>query len=275
MIDPLVIDTGLHWIAVVLYIIATVINCYGLVFHRQKAERASYRVAVAGLCVHGAALLYRWIVSGHGPYIVKYEILSSDAWLVLFLFLIFQRMYPKIRFASLVVFPATFLLIGIGLFLNPASRKLPPSLRSIWLVFHVAFYKIALATLVIALAISIFFIIKKRKDPARLKMLPPLSDLDVYAHRFAGFGFIFWAIAMLSGSIWAYQSWGRFWGWDPIETWSLITWLGFGLYLHLRRFFGWNGERAALLFMACFALSIVSLFFVSFVDSSIHSAYFR
>lgn len=274
MNNSLVTDTGLHWLAVIVYVLATVTNTYGIIFKKQKAEQLSYFIVIAGLIIHGMALIYRWTVAGHGPYMVKYEVLSSDSWIALFIFLIFCRFFPKIRPSSIIVFPSIFLLIGLGIFFNPELRKLPPSLKSIWLVLHVTFYKIALGTILIAFAFSIFYILKKRTDIKWLQKFLDIETIDVYAYRFTGFGFTFWAIAMLTGSIWAYQSWGRFWAWDPIETWSLITWIFFGIYLHLRRFFGWKGEKSAYFFLLCFLLSIISLFFIPLVESSIHSEYF-
>lgn len=275
MNNPLIIDISLHWIAVIVYAVATIVNTYGLIFKKERAERVSYFIVIGGLLVHGIALIYRWTVAGHGPYIVRYEVLSSNAWIALFLFLIFSRVFPKIRPASIIVFPSVFLLIAIGLFFNPEVRKLPPSLKSIWLVLHVIFYKTALGTILIALTFSIFYILKKGTGFKWLERLPEIEVIDIYAYRFTGFGFTFWAIGMLTGSIWAYQSWGRFWGWDPVETWSLITWVFFGIYLHLRRFFGWKGERASYLFILCFILSLISIFFTPLVESSIHSEYFR
>jgi ABC-type transport system involved in cytochrome c biogenesis permease subunit len=195
--------------------------------------------------------------------------------MVLFIFLIFSRIYPKIRPASMFLFPSTFFLLAIGLFSNPEMKNLPPSLKSIWLIPHGLFYNIALGTILIAVTLSIFYILKKRTSIKWLQRFLDMDTIDIYAYRFAGFGFIFWAIAVLSGSIWAYQSWGRFWGWDPIETWSLITWIFFGIYLHLRRFFGWKGEKAAYFFILCFLLSLVSLFFVPLINTSVHSDYFK
>lgn len=275
MNDPLVIDTTLHWAAVVIYVIATIANVIGLFFKKDGAERLSYWIAALGLVVHGAALLYRWNVAGHGPYMVRYEVLSSNAWAVLFGFLVLLRIFPRIRPVSIMIFPSTFLLIALSLFFNPGMRKLPPTLKSIWLVLHVIFYKISLTTILVALTFSVFLILKKRTNARWLDRFADLQALDTNAYRFAGFSFTFWAIAMLAGSIWAYESWGRFWGWDPIETWSLITWVFFGIYLHLRRFFGWRGEKAAYFYMLCFLLSIISLFFTSLIPSSIHSEYFQ
>lgn len=274
MNNPALFDTGLHWLAVIIYAVATVFNAIGVVFRNDKAEKNSYYITAGAFLIHSIALVYRWIIAGHGPYMVRYEVLSSNAWIAMFLFFIFIKIFPRIRPASVVIFSATFLLIAISVFQNPALRKVPPTLNSIWLVLHVLFIKISLGTLLIALAFSIFFIMKKRTSVRWLDKLPDMETTDVYAYRFAGFGFIFWTNATISGAIWAYQSWGRFWGWDPIETWSLITWIFFGVYLHLRRFFGWKGEKAAYFFMLCFVISIISLFFVSLIETSIHSEYF-
>ncbi|OGW25224.1 MAG: cytochrome C biogenesis protein ResC [Nitrospirae bacterium GWC2_42_7] len=275
MNNPLIIDTAIHWLAVIIYVLASVINIYGLIFRKEKAETASYYIVATGLIVHGIALVYRWAIAGHGPYMVRYEVLSSNAWIALATFLAFSRFFPKIRPVSIFTFPAVFLLIALSLFFNPEMKKLPPSLQSIWLVLHVTFYKIALGTILIALALSVFYILKNRTKIKWLERIPDKDTLDIYAYRFVGFGFTFWAIGMLAGSIWAYQSWGRFWGWDPIETWSLVTWVLFGIYLHLRRFFGWKGEKSAYFFVLCFIVSVVSIFFVPLVESSIHTEYFR
>lgn len=143
---------GFHWAAVVFYAAAVILNAAGLIFLRERAENWSYITVIAGLVLHGAGLLYRWIATGHGPYMVRHEVLSSDAWIALFLFLIFARVFPRIVPASLLVFPVVFLSTGLSIFLDPAVRKLPPTLKSIWLVLHVGFTKISVATMLIALA---------------------------------------------------------------------------------------------------------------------------
>ncbi|OGQ96471.1 MAG: cytochrome C biogenesis protein ResC [Deltaproteobacteria bacterium RIFOXYD12_FULL_57_12] len=275
MSNPLLVETVVLWLAIGFYVVATIMNVYGLIFNKEKAERTSYAVMFAGLVVHGTALVYRWQYSGHGPYMTRYEVLSSNAWVGLFLFSVFVRIFPRVRVTSMVVFPAVFLLTALGLFMEPGIKKLPPSLRSVWLVLHVTFYKIALGTLLIALGFSVFYLLRRRTAADWLRKLPEQASLDLYAYRFVGFGFVFWAIAMLAGSIWAYQSWGRFWGWDPVEIWSLVTWFLFGMYLHLRRFHGWQGERAAWFYLFCFFVSIVAIFFTPLLESSIHSAYFQ
>jgi ABC-type transport system involved in cytochrome c biogenesis permease subunit len=275
MNSPVAVYTGLTWGAVLFYVLATVVNVYGVLFRNEKAERRSLLLAVFGLLVQSAAIAYWWRVVGHGPYMAPSEVLSSDAWFAIVLYLFFQRIYPKVRPAGIVVLPLTFLLLALSQFYNPGIRTLPSTFRSIWLVIHIGLYKIALATLIIALAFSLFYLLKRRSEAAWLQRLPELPSIDIYAYRFAGFGFIFWTIGMLAGSIWAYQSWGRFWGWDPVETWSLITWILFGIYLHLRRFFRWQGVPAAWFFLICFIVSLISLFVTSHMNTSIHAEYFR
>ncbi len=275
MDNNLFIEVLLHWIAVITYSIAAIVNAAGVFFKKERAESTAYWIIAAGLVIHGAGIIFRWAAAGHGPYMARYEVFSSDAWIVLFLFMVLVKMYPKIRTASVVVFPAAFLLIAIGIFSSADVSKLPPTLNSIWLVLHVIFYKVSLGTLLVGVAFSVFYIMKTRKKTEWLSKLPEPDVIDIYAYRFAGFSFTFWTIAMLAGSIWAYDSWGRFWAWDPIETWSLIAWILFGINLHLRRFFGLKGTRAAWFFILCFIVALVSAFLVPFIESSIHAEYFQ
>ena len=106
MNEPLLIESLMQWAAVVTYAAASVANAAGLIFNRETAERNSYRLALAGLVVHGAALAYRWINTGHGPYMVRFEVLSSNAWVAVFMFLVFVKLFPRIRFTGIVILPA-------------------------------------------------------------------------------------------------------------------------------------------------------------------------
>jgi ABC-type transport system involved in cytochrome c biogenesis permease subunit len=263
------------WGIVVIYVLTTVVNVAGVIFEKRHLERLSYTGAWVGLALHSIVIAIWWKQVGHGPYMAPAEVLSSDSWMVICCFLLFLRLYPRIREASVLVFPSAFLMLALSLFYNPGIRTLPTTFRSIWLVIHIGLYKVSLATLVIGFAFSVFYLRKSRKQTSWLERLPDCATLDVYAYRFAGFGFIFWTIGMLAGSIWAYQSWGRFWGWDPVETWSLITCLLLGLYLHLRRFFRLQGSRAAWFFIFCFLLSLMAIFVMSHLSTSIHSEYFK
>jgi cytochrome c-type biogenesis protein CcsB len=267
--------TGLHWVAVLFYVAAAFCALAGNSFKLERLDRLAPRLAMPGLLIHGAGLLVWWRIVGHGPYMGRFEVLSSNAWVLLTVYLLFSHFYQKLRIAGIIVYPAAFILIAAGLFCQPEIKTLPPTFRSIWLVLHILFYKIAFASILIAFAFSLFYLLRNRNRLQNFTRLPDLNTIDLIAYRFTGFGFAFWAIGMLAGSIWAYQSWNIFWNWDPVQTWSLITWVVFGLYLHLRRFFNWQGEKAAWLFLVCFALALLSLFFTPLIESSIHAEYFK
>lgn len=273
--NAVAIYVGISWGAVLCYVVATLGAAAGVVLDRRRGETVGYGAAGFGLVLHSVAIAYWWRLVGHGPYMAQSEVLSSDAWIVLVLFLVFARLYPRIRPAAIVAYPAAFLLLALGLFYNPGIRTLPPTFRGIWLVIHIGLYKVSLATLLVAFAFSIFLLLKLKGRRGWLDRLPEIAVLDMYAYSFTGFGLIFWTIGMLAGSIWAYQSWGRFWGWDPVEVWSLLTWLSFGIYLHLRRFFGLQGQNAARFLIACFILSLIAKFVTSHMSTSIHAEYFK
>lgn len=267
--------TGLHWAAVLFYVAATILVVTGAVFKKDRLERIGNRLAWPAVVIHAIGLGLWWRITGHGPYVDRFEVLSAYAWVLAVGFLLFDRFYPRMRSAAVVVYPIAFSMVAAGIFARPEVRDLPPTFRGIWLLLHILFYNIAFCAVVIALAFSIFYMLKARNRIAWLRSLPDLPAIDLYAYRFAGYGFVFWAIGMLAGSIWAYQSWNIFWNWDPVQTWSLIAWVLFGIYLHLRRFFGWQGERAAWLFVACSVAVVAALFLTPAIESSIHAGYFK
>ena len=273
MTGPLAFDTILLWVGVTFYIFALIAVAVDFFFEKPWFEAKGFFCAGIGMIPHGLAIIDRWIQVGHGPYIVRHEVLISNAWVIMAFFLISSRIFQPLRRAALVLFPTVFLLVALGMFSNAEMTKLPPTLRNVWLIFHVLFYKIALGAILTSFSLSILVLLKI--NGTLDGRLPCVEVLDGNAYRFTGFSFTFWGVGMLSGSIWAYQSWGRFWGWDPIETWSLLTWMCFGIQLHVRRFFGWKDSRAAYTLIICVLVSLIAVFFVPLIDTSIHSEYFK
>jgi ABC-type transport system involved in cytochrome c biogenesis permease subunit len=267
--------TGLHWLAVLCYVTATVMEAAGSTFEKPRLRDKALLACLPGLLIHGAALLIWWRIVGHGPYMDRFEILSSNAWILVACFLVALRFYPRARAVGIFVYPAAFLMIAVGLFLRPEIKLLPPTFRSFWLILHIIFYKIAFASIIVAVGFALIYLLRERGKLARYSGIPDQAGVDLYLYRFAGFGFTFWSIGMLAGSIWAYQSWNVFWNWDPVQTWALITWVAMGFFLHLRRFFGWRGTRASWFYLACFVLSVVALFITPYIKNSIHAEYFR
>jgi len=107
--------------------------------------------------------------------------------------------------------------------------------------------------------------------PRRGGLLPPASTLDRLAYRTIAFAFPIWTFAVIAGAVWAQEAWGRYWGWDPKETWSFIVWVVYAGYLHARATAGWKGRRAATIALVGFAALLVNYYVVNTVVSGLHS----
>lgn len=272
--QALSMEVSVHLVSLVLYGLAAALTVFGMIMSKPKLEQAGHIVILAAFAVHSVALGLRWYGAGHGPYLTRYEVLSSNAWVAMALFLGVSAKTPRVRPVALLLFPAVLLVLGIGVYTGPEALLLPPTFTGTWLVLHVCFYFVAFAAALLSLGSSLLFVLYDRPRINRIPSLPPRDALDRESYRFAGLTFAFWGIGMLAGAIWAYYSWGRYWGWDPVETWSLITWFVYGIYLHMRRFFGLKGRSAALVLTIGFALAVGSLFFTSLLTNSLHSEYF-
>ncbi len=274
--SPFALETAAHWGAVAFYIAGLTGFAVAQLFARPPAGRLGRRLVGAGLLVHAAALVLRYVRVGHGPYMMKYEVLSSNAWIAVLFLLLFLWRRPGWTALGLVVLPGAILMLGFGLFTDPEARGLPPSLRSMWLVFHVLFNKLAVGAFLMSAGAAVVLLRKLGGARGRwLDRLPEAAVLEANMIRFVGFGMIFWTTTIGAGAIWANQSWGRYWGWDPIETWSLVTWLAYALLLHARYFFRPGPRALAWATAACFALSVLTVLIFPFVFPSMHSAYFQ
>ncbi len=269
-------EVGLHWIGVGLYIVAAALFAHAVIFDHPERVRWGLIAAAAGLVPHGAAIILRWVTSGHGPYMLKYEVLSSNSWIAIALLLLALASRPNWSALALVVMPVSILMIAFGLFTNPEMRTLPPTLRSVWLVFHVSFAKLSAAAFLLSVASAVVLLLKlKGRRGAWLDRAPGTDALQAFAVRFVAFGFVFWTVTIIAGAIWANQSWGRYWGWDVIETWSLIAWLCYGIFLHVRLFFKLKAAATAWWTIACFGVFVLTLLILPFIMPSLHSAYFQ
>jgi len=274
--NSFILETIFHWSAVAFYIAGIVGVAYALIFARPEKSPVGLWLAATGLVPHTVALVLRYVHVGHGPYMMKYEVLSSNAWLAIVLLLLLVWRQPRWTALALVVLPVSVLMLGFGLFSNPEARDLPPTLRSMWLVFHVLFNKLAVGAFLLSFAAAIILLRKLAGASSRwLERLPCVEMVETYTLRFVGFGMVFWTTTIAAGSIWANQSWGRYWGWDPIETWSLVTWLSYAILLHARLFFRLKPRTTAWGTIACFILSVLTILIFPFIFPSMHTAYFQ
>lgn len=260
------------WVAIGLYVAAGILAVAGLVFKKEGALVWGVRAAWPGLIIQGLSLLVRWVRVGHGPYFSLYESLSSHVWIGLLIFLGLVYRWEKLRAAAAFVLPISFLLMGWVLLSDPEARPLPPTYNTLWLVIHILFAKVFFGSLLVALGLALLFLLRESSwgTAPLLASLPSQEELDDLSYRFVAFSFVFDTLMIIAGAIWAQEAWGRYWGWNDLEIWSLITWLLLGLYLHLRITFRFKGRSSAGVLIVVFAVALVTFFGLPFVSETIH-----
>jgi cytochrome c-type biogenesis protein CcsB len=265
------------WVTIVAYAASSIAFTIGVVFGRPAIEKAAVRIAWAGLAVHALAIGVRWVRVGHGPYLGFYEVSSLLAFMAVGGFLILATKYQALGVAGIAVMPLSLLIMGGTLLVNNEARAVTGSLASFWLIIHVLFANLAFGAYAVAFVLGVAFLMKDSAShwrwQALLDRFPEQDVLDGLTYRFVGAGFVFQMVMIVSGAIWANEAWGRYWGWDPMETWSLIAWAVYAIYLHLTLTLGWRGRRAAWVAVAALPVILFSLLGVPIFYNSIHGAY--
>jgi cytochrome c-type biogenesis protein CcsB len=191
------------------------------------------------------------------------------------IYLIVERKYEN-RILGAFTTPLAFLAMAYAsLSPNISDRIQPlmPALKSNWLIAHVITCFIGYASFAIAFGISLMYLAKQRDTGDHTSLLsrfPKSGFLDELNHQMVMFGFLFLSVGIITGAVWANSAWGRYWGWDPKETWSLITWLIYATLLHARLMRGWHGKRIAYLSIAGFLAVLFTYFGVNLLPG-LHS----
>lgn len=261
------------WAAIGLYSLSMLFFLAGLVFKRESLQKYGYHLCIAGFVSHTGAIASRWAATGHPPVMATYENSLTGIWFMVLTYFLMRRIFPLARPFGVAVMPLAILILGNGIQTGAELQPLEPPYKSNWLYVHVLFAWFAFSSYVTAFSAGIMYLLKGRAKGGVLTRLPELKLLDELSFRLILFGFFSEAIMIGSGAIWAYGLWGRYWGWDPVETWSLISWLTYGLNLHLRVTMGWRGKRAAWLAIGSL-FGVIFLFFGFGYISKLHTGIF-
>ncbi|MFA5844965.1 MAG: cytochrome c biogenesis protein CcsA [Coriobacteriia bacterium] len=264
--------------AVLVYAIASMGFVVALMFGKKQARLAGIASACAGLVLHAVAILGRWVRVGHGPAVGFYEVASLLGFLTVAFFLPLLWRQRGLWVVGVGVMPLAFLLLGGAMLAGKEAQGIEGSLVSYWLGIHVAFANLAYGAYAASFALAIAFLLREKGSTRFATVLAKLPDqlvIDGLMFKFVGAGFLFQGIMIVSGAIWANEAWGRYWAWDPMETWSLIAWMIYAGYLHVRLTLGWSGSRAA--WIAVFSLPVIvfTLLGVPNVYKTIHGAYLQ
>lgn len=252
-------ESILFLVTLALYFVAMLLFFLYAAIKKPSVAKYAVRVQLFALLVHTAAIVLRGILMGRLPMANQYEFSTAFSWALALVSLVFIQ---KFRFPVLGAFasPVTLLLAvyaGVQK-LNELKviaaggvdsiRNLMPALRSSWLGIHVSTVIIAYGAFGVSFVLSIIFLLRDRMKENGFwdQHIPKKEKLDTISYRCVSLGMMFLTVTIGIGGIWAENAWGSYWSWDPKETWALVTWIIYLVYLHLRIRRGWNGRAAAI-----------------------------
>jgi len=250
----------------------------------SRAGRVAIVLTVLGALVHLGSLTTRGIAADRLPWGNMYEFSSSVAFTAVVAFLVLLvRKRVDATIGAFVMVPVTLYLGLAGTVLYTEVGPLVPALNSYWIKIHVAAAVMASGAFLLSGVVALLYLLRDRHDelvgrgrtpkfPLSLgQSLPSAPALDRAAYAVIAFAFPVWTFAIIAGAIWAEAAWGRYWGWDPKETWSFITWVLYAGYLHARATAGWKGRKAAWVAVAAAVALIIDYYVVNIFVVGLHS----
>ena len=242
----------------------------------ERSGRIGTAMMILGFGLLFAGVLARGLSAHRVPWGNMYEFSITGALAFSGAYLYALAKY-KLRWLGLPVSIAVLLTLGTAItVLYRPSAPLVPALKSTWLAIHVSAAIISGGVFLLANCVAATYLILDRMEskgarPEWAKRLPSLETLDQLAYRLVAFVFPLWTFAVIAGAIWAENAWGRYWSWDPKETWAFITWVAYAAYLHARVTIGWRGRRAAWLCLFAGSTFLFNYVWVNIWGSGLHT----
>ncbi|MEU9887207.1 c-type cytochrome biogenesis protein CcsB [Sphaerisporangium sp. NPDC051011] len=232
-----------------------------------RAAVAAVALSWLGWAANLGAIVARGLAVGRWPWGNMYEFVVAICFAAVSAFLVMQIRQP-VRFLGAFVSLAAALGLGFAVrYLHVQAGPVVPALKSYWIAIHVTAAILAAGLFILAGVAGILFLVRK-EGPSRL---PSRADLERVAHQAIVIAFPIWTFAVIAGALWADKAWGRYWGWDPKEVWSFITWIAYAAYLHAKATAGWKGKAATIVQLVAFGCLIFNLVGVNIFLSGLHS----
>ncbi len=267
-------EITLFWIAVGLYGVSTFSYIFGLIARQEKLFTLGMFSALLGFLPHVGVIALRWSATGISPFISISESITLGTFMTVLIFLIIQFSTKAVRPLGVLVMPVAFVLLGwAATLMKEVASTLAPSLQSGWIWAHIVGASAGFAAVLMAAGLGLLYLLKERNTGGIYEKLPDLASLDNLSYRFVAGGFILYGLMIVTGCFWSNQVKGNYWNWDPVEVWSLVSWLIYGIYLHLRITFGWRGRKLAWYALIALAAMIISYWGIPFSVETFHSGF--
>lgn len=275
-----------------------------IITNANKIQKISQIFIITTNICLSSILTIRWIKNHYFPLSNLYESLIFLTWCITFLSIVLEKQ-NKSKLISGITAPISLLIIAFTSISLPQNMKtatsLVPALQSNWLIMHVTVIILSYAALMIGSLLSfLFLVISKGQDikiqgnssnsgtkiliqnesnilnnfsnsTYKYNRINLLESLDNLSYRVIGLGFPLLTIGIIAGAVWANEAWGSYWSWDPKETWALITWIIFAIYLHSRLNQSWQGKKPAILASLGFIIVWICYLGVNFLGKGLHS----
>lgn len=261
------------WLAVALYSVSAVFYLLEFFQKQERFLRPGYFFAVAGFVSHTLCMSTYWSRTSQLSF-STFQVINDAAWSGLFVFLLVTLFVKSIKSAGFLVMLFTMLTMVWAAVSAKTIGPTPPSFDTPWFWVHVITSAFAYGFMLIAASNALLYILKtKYTGDAFYERLPDLKKLDDLNYIFISIGFAMLTLMILSGSLWTQNVYGSYWAWDPLEVLSLISWLVYAIWLHLRLTLGWRGIKLA--WYALFALPVMmmSLWGIPFVPEMFHRGF--
>lgn len=259
------------WFTIALQLLSSFLYLMWLFSPSYRTGKAASRLLFVATILLSAIIILRTVEGRRPPYQTLYESLLWFAWWAKIVYLFVERRFGRIFAAG---FPVAAIAVAACLYAalarNPAIEPLFPALQSDWFIWHVVIAFMAYAVFVVAFSVELAHValtgLLRPRTLARYGMdAETAARFHRTAHQLVLFGFPLLTFGIVSGAAWAEQAWGRYWSWDPKETWSLITWTVYALYLHSMTMASWRGGRASALNMLGFVCVVMTFLGVSWI----------
>src|SRR5579859_226840 len=244
--------------------------------------QAAMALAAVGAAAHTVAVVTRGLAVHRAPWGNMYEFVTALTCVAAIFFLFVMIKY---RAWTLGLFVMGAVVVALGLaetLIYTAAGQLVPALQSYWLSIHVTAMTLATGIFFVAAVLGVVYLAADRNarrvaagragsGNGIMRRLPGIEQIDRLTYRTIMFGFPVWTFGVIAGAIWADQAWGRYWGWDPVETWAFITWVLYAAFLHARATAGWRGRRAHYIQLLGFASLSFNILVVQIFIAGLHS----
>lgn len=219
----------LFFVPLVLFFGALILEFCGMLFHKNKVARLAWWLFLAGTVMLTAYLICRGVIARRIPLSNQFEFATAFAWGIAVMLVVLQTR-TKAEWIRVAAMPMVFLVLSYAALQPREITELMPALKSAWFGLHIGSAVFSYASFVLAGCAGVRFLVLSKKTGTGAQ----LKQIDYLCYRLVALGFLLLTVVILSGAIWAEQAWSAFWTWDPKETWALITWILYAIYLHLR-----------------------------------------